>query len=104
MTNNFNNTINNYLKTSDFNNTSTSLVNTTTSQDINSVKRFFQPIIVKSGSGSIKIYPPDFQIGEASIQYFRYADNATPQNGDTWIAGQDVLSGYGLTPQVAEHK
>ena len=67
----------NYLKTSDFNLTKSSLVDTTSSQDINSVKRLFQPIIVKSGSGSIKIYPQDFQIGEASIQYFRYADNAT---------------------------
>ena len=88
-----------YLKTSDFNNTSTTLVNTSTSQDINAVKRFLQPITVKAGSGSIKVYPPNTLIGEASIQYFRYADNATPQNGDTWIAGQDVLSGYGLTPQ-----
>jgi hypothetical protein len=67
----------NYLKISDFNITKSSLIDTISSQDINSVKRFFQNIIVKSGSGSIKIYPQDFQIGEASIQYFRYADNAT---------------------------
>jgi hypothetical protein len=74
------------LKTSDFNNTKASLVDTTSLQDINSVKRFFQPIsLSNAGSGSIKIYPQDFQIGEASIQYFRYADAATPQMGDTWI-------------------
>jgi hypothetical protein len=58
-----------------------------------------QPINVRCGSGSIRIFPQDFQIGEASIQYFRYADAATPQMGDTWTVGQDVSSGYGLTPQ-----
>ena len=87
------------MKTIDFDATKASLVDTTTLQNINAVKRFLQPINVRCGSASINIFPQDFQIGEASIQYFRYADAATPQMGDTWIAGHDVSSGYGLTPQ-----
>jgi hypothetical protein len=42
---------------------------------------FYSRLMSDAGSGSIKIFPQDFQIGEASIQYFRYADAATPANG-----------------------
>ena len=96
--NQFNNTISSYLKTSDFNLTKSSLVNTTTVQDILERKRFFKPITMRCGGGSIRILPEDNNIGEASIQYYRNSDASYPVLGDFWTVGLDVSSGYGLTP------
>jgi hypothetical protein len=47
------------LKTSDFNSTSTSLVNTANAQTINGEKTFSNTVLVKNGRGSIKVYPPN---------------------------------------------
>ena len=100
MTNNCNNTIGSYLKTIYFNNTRTSLVDTTSVQDITGIKRCFQPISAKCGRVSIELYPPFGQIDEASIKYHRYPDGAYPQMGDIWVVGQSIASG-GLIPNRA---
>ena len=100
MTNNFNNTIGSDLKTTDFNNTRASLVDTTSVHDINGIKRFFPPISARCGRGSIELYPPFGQIGEASIKYRGYPDGAYPQMGDIWVVCQSIASG-GLIPNRA---
>jgi hypothetical protein len=82
----------NYLKTSDFNSTSTSLVNTTNAQTINGEKTFSNTVLVRNGRGSIKVYPPNGQVGPATFHTYRYSDQAMPSQGDHWEFGQDLLS------------
>ena len=78
--------------------TKASLVDTRTIQDIHEQKRFYKPITFRCGGSAIRIFPEDFNIGEASIQYYRNSDGSSPALGDTWTVGQDVSSGRGLTP------
>ena len=82
-----------YLKTSDFNSTSTSLVNTTNAQTINGEKIFSNSVLIKNGRGSIKDYPPNGNVGPATFHTYRYSDQASPSQGDHWEFGNDLVSG-----------
>ena len=84
--------MNGYLKTSGFNSTSTSLVNTTSAQTISGEKTFSNSVLTRNGRGSIKVYPPNGQVGPATFHTYRYSDQAMPSQGDHWEFGQDVIS------------
>ena len=49
-------------------------------------------MLVRSGRGSVKVYPPNGQVGPATFHTYRYADQAMPSQGDHWEFGQDLLS------------
>ena len=47
---------------------------------------------MKNGRGSIKIYPPNGQVGPATFHTYRYSDQAMPSQGDHWEFGNDLIS------------
>jgi hypothetical protein len=61
-------------------------------QTINGEKTFSNTVLVKNGRGSIKVYPPNGQVGPATFHTYRYADQAMPMQGDHWEFGNDLIS------------
>ena len=48
-------------------------------------------MLVRSGRGSIKVFPPNGQVGPATFHTYRYSDSAMPSQGDHWEFGQDLV-------------
>ena len=74
----------------DFNDTSTSFVNTHVIQNVPGEKRLAAPIHISVSPIAFLIGPGSAYIGEPSILLQRYPDDVAPSFGDAWKIGQSI--------------